>query len=59
VGDNSFIGLNATISPGVSIGRSNVIGAGALITADAPDFAVFRGQASSRSRVPSTRLRSM
>jgi len=59
VGDNSFIGLNATISPGVRIGRSNVIGAGALITADAPDFAVFRGQSSSRSRVPSTRLRSM
>jgi carbonic anhydrase/acetyltransferase-like protein (isoleucine patch superfamily) len=52
VGDYTFVGLNATIAPHRSIGRSNVIGAGALIN----DFEVYRGQSSKPSRVPSTRL---
>jgi sugar O-acyltransferase (sialic acid O-acetyltransferase NeuD family) len=57
VGDYSFIGLNATIAPGVAIGASNVIGAGALIVNSTRDLAVYRGQASAPSRVPSTRLK--
>ena len=57
VGDYSFIGLNATIAPGVAIGASNVIGAGALIVTSTRDLAVYRGQASAPSRVPSTRLK--
>ena len=56
VGDYSFIGLNATVAPGVSLGVGNVIGAGALITRDTRDLAVFRGHASKASRVPSNRL---
>lgn len=56
VGDNTFIGLNATIAPGLKIGRGNVIGAGALITKDTKDHEVYRGHASEPSRVPSTRL---
>jgi len=56
VGDYSFIGLNATIAPFVSIGKSNIIGAGALILEDTKDFQVYRGHASSPSRVPSNRL---
>jgi len=57
VGDYSFVGLNATIAPFVSIGKSNVIGAGALILDDTKDFEVFKGPASTPSRVPSHRLR--
>jgi sugar O-acyltransferase (sialic acid O-acetyltransferase NeuD family) len=56
VGDNTFVGLNATIAPGLSIGRGNVIGAGALITKDTRDYEIYRGAASEPSRVPSTRL---
>lgn len=56
VGDNSFIGLNATIAPMVSIGRRNIIGAGALILKDTKDDEVYRGNGSTASRVPSHRL---
>ena len=57
VGDYSFLGLGATVAPRVRIGRSNVIGAGALIMSDTKDDQVFRGVASRPSRVPSYRLR--
>ncbi len=50
VGDYSFIGLNATIAPTVAIGRSNVIGAGALILAGTDDDRIYRGRASTPSR---------
>ena len=57
IGDFTFIGLNATIAPSVTVGRSNVIGAGAVIRSDTKDFAVYPGPRSSPSRVPSNRLR--
>lgn len=57
VGDYTFIGLNATIAPGLSIGESNVIGAGALILKSTKNGEVYRGQASTVSRVPSRRLK--
>lgn len=57
VGDYTFIGLNATIAPGLSIGESNVIGAGALILKSTKNGEVYRGQASTASRVPSHRLK--
>lgn len=57
VGDYTFVGLNATIAPGVSIGRSNFIGAGALIVHDTKDGEVYRAPASVASRAPSHRLR--
>jgi sugar O-acyltransferase (sialic acid O-acetyltransferase NeuD family) len=56
VGDHTFLGLNATIAPSVTIGRSNVIGAGALIVSDTADGQVYRGRASTPSRAPSGRL---
>lgn len=56
VGDYTFVGLNATIAPFVSIGKSNIIGAGALILKDTRDFEVYRGHASTPARVPSNRL---
>jgi sugar O-acyltransferase (sialic acid O-acetyltransferase NeuD family) len=57
VGDYTFVGLNATLAPGITIGRGNVIGAGALIVRSTKDDEVYRGQASRAARVPATRLR--
>lgn len=56
VGDYSFIGLNATIAPGCTIGKRNVIGAGALILNSTRDDEVYKGLASQPARVPSSRL---
>lgn len=41
--EGASIGANATILGGVSIGRYALIGAGALITKDVPDFALIYG----------------
>lgn len=57
IGNNTFVGLGATVSSFVSVGKCNVIGAGALLLKDTKDFEVYRGNASKPSRVPSTRLR--
>ena len=56
LGDYSFVGLGATVAPNLTVGRANVIGAGALIVADTKDDEVYRGHASTASRVPSHRL---
>jgi UDP-2-acetamido-3-amino-2,3-dideoxy-glucuronate N-acetyltransferase len=37
------IGANATILCGITIGRSGVVGAGAVVTKDVPDFAIVGG----------------
>jgi sugar O-acyltransferase (sialic acid O-acetyltransferase NeuD family) len=57
IGDFTFVGLNATVAPGLTLGRSNVIGAGALILHDTKDDEVYPGTPSVASRVPSHRLR--
>lgn len=43
VGRGSSIGANATIVCGVRLGVSTLIGAGAVVTKDVPDFAVMLG----------------
>jgi acetyltransferase-like isoleucine patch superfamily enzyme len=43
VGCGADIGTNATILPGVRIGAHAVIGAGAVVTSDVPDYAVAAG----------------
>lgn len=43
VGDDVWIGRRALILPGVHIGRGCVIGAGAIISKDVPDYAVVVG----------------
>jgi acetyltransferase-like isoleucine patch superfamily enzyme len=43
VGDNSFIGHNAIIMPGVTIGTNVVIGAGSVVTKDIPSNSVAVG----------------
>ena len=59
VGDYSFIGLNATIAPTVTVGSHNLIGACAAIMQDTKDYAVYRGQRSMPSPVSSVRLRNL
>lgn len=43
IGDWADIGTNATIMPGVSVGKGAIIGAGAVVVKDVPDFAVVAG----------------
>jgi UDP-2-acetamido-3-amino-2,3-dideoxy-glucuronate N-acetyltransferase len=43
------IGANATIVCGVTIGRYAFIGAGAVVTKDVPDFALFLGNPAART----------
>ena len=43
IGDGSDIGMNATILPGVSIGRGVQVGAGAVVTENLPDYSVAVG----------------
>ncbi|MDB5619738.1 acetyltransferase [Tardiphaga sp.] len=59
IGQGCFIGVNATLRDHVTIGKQCVIGAGALVLEDQPDFAVVAPRGTERSRVPSTRLRSI
>lgn len=40
---NAWIGMNVTICPGVIIGEYAVVGAGAVVTKDIPDYAVAVG----------------
>ena len=37
------IGSNATVLPGVTIGKKVIVGAGAVVTEDVPDYAIVVG----------------
>ena len=43
IGDDVWIGANAVILPGVTIGRHAVVAAGAVVTKDVPDYCVVGG----------------
>lgn len=43
IGDDVWIGGRVTILPGVHIGRGAIIGAGAVVTKDVPEFAIVGG----------------
>jgi acetyltransferase-like isoleucine patch superfamily enzyme len=43
IGDDVWIGFNATILKGVKIGKGAIIGANAVVTKDVPEFAVIVG----------------
>lgn len=43
IGDNVFIGANATVLPGVSIGNNSVIGANSVVTKSVPENTVVAG----------------
>jgi sugar O-acyltransferase (sialic acid O-acetyltransferase NeuD family) len=59
IGQGSFVGVNVTIRDRVTIGRQCVLGAGALVLEDQPDFSVVAPRGSERSAVPSHRLRKL
>ena len=40
---NAWIGLNATILPGVTVGENAIVAAGAVVTKDVPDNALVGG----------------
>ncbi|MBO1895830.1 N-acetyltransferase [Shewanella sp. BF02_Schw] len=41
--ENASIGANATLLPGITIGKFAMVGAGAVVTKDVPDYAVVVG----------------
>ncbi|MBE7051924.1 MAG: glycosyltransferase [Ruminococcaceae bacterium] len=43
IGNDVWIGANAIILPGVTVGNGAIIAAGAVVTKDVPDFAVVGG----------------
>ncbi len=43
IGDGTWIGASVTILDGVTIGKGCIIGAGALVTKDIPDYAIAMG----------------
>lgn len=43
IGDDVWVGVQAVILPGVTIGRGCVIGAGAVVTSDIPEYAIAVG----------------
>ena len=57
IGEQCFIGVNATLRDHIKIGPKSVLGAGSLILNDVEDEGVYIGKSTERSRVPSTRLR--
>lgn len=59
IGESCFIGVNATLRDHIKIGEKCVIGAGALLLADAEPEGVYIGNATERSKVPSTRLKNI
>ena len=59
VDESCFIGVNATLRDHIKVGAKCVIGAGAVLLADAEPEGVYMGQATERSKVPSTRLRNI
>lgn len=59
IGQGSFVGVNVTLRDHVTIGQKCVLGAGALVLEDQPDFSVVAPRETERSKVPSTRLRGL
>lgn len=41
--NGASIGANATLLPGITIGRHSMVGAGSVVTKDVPDYAVVVG----------------
>ena len=41
--ENAWIGANATILPGVTVGKNSIVAAGAVVTEDVPDNVIVGG----------------
>ncbi|MEO5693083.1 MAG: hypothetical protein ABIQ72_08165 [Usitatibacter sp.] len=59
VGDYTFVGLNATLSPFINVGANNLIGAGTLIMRDTRDNEIYKAERSKPSRVPVSRIENL
>ena len=57
IGEQCFIGVNATLRDRIEVGDQCVIGAGALLLKDAEAGGVYIGKATERSKLPSSKLR--
>jgi acetyltransferase-like isoleucine patch superfamily enzyme len=53
IGDDCWLGVNAVVMPGVSIGRGAIVGANAVVTRDVAPYAIVAG---SPARVIGNRL---
>lgn len=43
IGDDVWLGRNVVVLPGVNIGKGVIVGAGAVVTKDIPDYAIVAG----------------
>jgi len=43
IGDDAWIGFNASILKGVTIGKGAIIGAGSVVTCNVPEYVIFAG----------------
>jgi acetyltransferase-like isoleucine patch superfamily enzyme len=43
VGFGADVGMNASILPGVRVGAHSIVGAGAVVTHDVPEYAIVAG----------------
>jgi len=59
IGESCFIGVNVTIRDHVKVGPKCIVGAGALLLADAEEGGVYSPPPTERSRVPSSRIRTI
>lgn len=57
VGEQCFIGVNATVRDHIRIGDRCIIGAGALLLANTEPDGIYMASPTERSRVPSSRLK--
>lgn len=56
IGDHCFIGVNVTVRDGITVAPRCLIGAGAILTRDTKPDEVYAPEATTASRVPSSRI---
>ena len=59
IGENCFLGVNSTLRDNITLGSHVVVGAGALVLQDAPDYALFPGKGTEIAGIRSDRLRNL
>lgn len=59
IGYGADIGTNATVLPGVHVGAHSIVGAGAVVTTDVPEYAVVAGVPARVIRLRRERLESV
>ncbi|WP_428419983.1 CatB-related O-acetyltransferase [Methylibium sp.] len=61
IGHDVWVGVNAVVLDGVSIGNGSVIAAGAVVTKDVPDYAIVAGAPARivKFRFPETEVQSL